>query len=160
MVKWLHPPADTSCSMNFRLEDAYSLWEYEDCLVKKVAHSSFQTWKKYCLETVLLPISRALISVPCVLVTVHIKKTRGIWMGVICNFHWNCYIQQLPLPTVINCCFTLVIIWTFVHLSWLSPWEGTPELGFLINSNSRLKIFRFLNSGNAKRLSNESSKRK
>lgn len=39
MVKRLHPLADTSCSMNFRLEDAYSLCEYEECLIKKVAHS-------------------------------------------------------------------------------------------------------------------------
>lgn len=39
MVKWLHPLADTSRSMNFRLEDAYNLCEYEECLVKKVALS-------------------------------------------------------------------------------------------------------------------------
>lgn len=137
-----------------------TICDNEECLTKKVVHGSFETKKKYCLETALLSILHALIFVPHVQVNVHVKKGRGIWMRIIFNIYWNCYIQQSPLPTVINCCFVLVVIWTFVHLCWLSHWERTPELGCLSSSNHTLKILHFLSSWHVNWLSNDSSKKK
>lgn len=63
-MKWLHPLGNTSHSMNGRLEDAYNLCDNEEYLIKKVVHGSFESKKKYCLETVLLSILHALIFFP------------------------------------------------------------------------------------------------
>lgn len=145
--------------MNCRLEDAYNPCDNEECLIMKVVCGSFESKKKYCLETVLLSM-HIWEFVPHVQINVQVKKGRGIWMRIIFIILWNCFIQQSPPPTVINSCFVSVIIWTFVHLSWLSHWERTLESGYFSNSNNTLKMLHFLSSWNLSWLSNESSKKK